>query len=355
MDRQEDGMAVDVEHCLDALAALLRAWGRNAFDLGDTGAAEITEAFEAWARHVLLATPPPDREEWGSQERDWLGLDRFVSASRSAERDYVVENLRDLRQVVLIFTEVLGRSMAGDRKSDQKVMEQISRLREAARGDDVAALKSEASRSASLIEGAISVRVARYQSHIEKLSDRLENMSSELLETKERGALDPLTGLYNRAALDERLATVASFGKLVGEPAIVIMIDVDHFKWVNDRYGHQVGDDVLRRVARRLRQTLRRENDFIARYGGDEFIAIIHGPTQDQLADVAERIQFGVREVEASADGEKVRVSTSIGAARLLPADDVKSWLKRADEAMYRAKQAGRDRYEIASDEGEAG
>ena len=344
---KNDEPAVQAERCFDALAALLRAWGRGSFDLGDAKAGEITAAFEAWTRHLLLATAPPDRETWDSQERDWQGLERFVGENRRKERDYVVANLRDLRQVVMMFTEVIGRSMSADQKSDAKVLEQITRLQEAAKGSDAAALKSEAMRSASLIEGAISVRVARYQTHIDKLSDKLEHLASELLETRERGAIDPLTGVHNRAALDERLTMVNCFGKFVGDSAIVFMIDVDHFKWVNDKFGHQVGDDVLRRVARRLRQALRRENDFIARYGGDEFVAIAHGRSPAQLREIAERILFSVREVEAQHEGETVRVSASIGAARLLRSDDVKSWLKRADDAMYRAKQGGRDRYEI--------
>jgi diguanylate cyclase (GGDEF)-like protein len=353
MSSEAEEPGVDVERCLDGLAAALRAWGRNAFDVEDAKAADIGAAFEAWARHLLLSTPPPEYEEWTSQEKDWPGLDRFVTGSRKAEHDYVVNTLRDLRQVVLMFTEVISRSMTADQKSDDKLLKQMNRLQDAAKGSDAAALKSEALRSASLIEGAISVRVARYQSHIEKLSDRLENMASELLETRERGAIDPLTGAYNRAALDERLTMVTCFGKFVGDSAIVFMIDIDHFKWVNDKYGHQAGDDLLRKVARRLKQALRRENDFIARYGGDEFVAIAHGRSPDQLREVAERIQFSIREVEIQCEGEKVRVSASIGAARLLRSDDLKSWLKRADEAMYRAKQAGRDRFEI--DTGEPG
>ncbi len=350
MSSDSEAPTVDVERCLDSLATALRTWGRLAFDTSERTAAEAKDVFEAWARHILLATPPPEGSVGPAkgQARDWVGLEDFVKASRKDESEYTVSTLEDLRQVVWIFVEAFGRSMTADQKSDNRVTVQLERLRDAAKGEDTAGLKSEAMRSASVIEGAISVRVARYQSHIEKLSGRLEEMASELVESRRRVAIDPLTGVYNRASFDEQMNIMVNLGRFVGDAAIVFMIDIDHFKWANDKFGHQVGDDLLRRVGRGLQQALRRQADFVARYGGDEFVAIVHGGTEQHLVEMGERILYAVRNVEVKAGGESVRVSASVGAARLRQDDDSASWLKRADDAMYQAKQAGRDRLVVS-------
>lgn len=355
MSSDSEAPAVDVERCLDSLASALRTWGRLAFDTADRKSAETSEAFEAWARHVLLATPAPGDGVGPAkgQARDWVGLEEFIKAERGEESAYVVETLEDLRAVVWIFVEAFGRSMSADNKSDARVTVQLERLRDAAKADDTAGLKSEALRSASVIEGAITVREARYQSHIEKLSGRLEEMATQLVESRRKGSFDPLTGVYNRASLDEQLETIVNLGRFVGDAAIVFMIDIDHFKWVNDKYGHQSGDDLLRRVGRGLNQALRRQADFVARYGGDEFVAIVHGGTEQHLHEMGERILHAIRDVEVKTDDGPVRVSCSVGAARLRQSDGAASWLKRADDAMYQAKQAGRDRLVVAGKENE--
>lgn len=335
---------VDVDQCLDALATALRAWGRMSFDLQGTLAVDVGQTFESWARHVLLNTPPPDKEEWQSQQRDWPGLGHFVREHRSEERDFVITSLDDLRGVVWIFLESFSKALAADRSADNRVLSQLSSLREAVKSNDTGALKQQASTAATLVEGVISVREARYEGQIERLSDRLDNLAAQLIATREQGELDPLTGAQNRAALDRHLTQMTHLGAVLGRCAIAFMIDIDHFKWVNDRFGHQVGDDLLRRVRRRLRQTLRRQDDFLGRYGGDEFVAIVQSRNEHEAKEVGERLAFAVREVEVEGPDGPIRVSVSVGAALLRPGDDANSWLERADRAMYQAKQDGRDR-----------
>ena len=143
--------------------------------------------------------------------------------------------------------------------------------------------------------------------------------------------------------------------RVLGDTAALYMIDLDQFKWPNDRFGAPVGDELLRRIGRRLGFTLRRQCDFLARSGGDEFVAIVRGASDQQIANTAERIAFAIREVELLVAGETVRVSASIGAARLAAADSPTEWLDRAQRAMDQAKQAGGDRISILDAAGAAG
>ncbi len=335
---------VQVETCLDALASALRNWGRLAIDLPGLSASEAAGLFDAWARHVLLRTPPPGEEQTLVGARDWMGLERFVRKQRGEEHEYVVTSMDDLRQVVWVFIESFSRAVAADRVSDQRIVQQLKTLREAIKEDDTSTLRRQAAAAANLIEGVIEVRAARYAGQIERLSSRLDQLSDQLIEAREKGALDALTGIHGRAALEEHVSRVSQLGAVLGRCAILFMVDIDHFKWVNDRYGHPLGDDVLRRVARRLRVALGRRDDFLARYGGDEFVAIVRGRSHDDAVRGGERLLFAVGEVEAPSGDQVVRVSASIGAALLRQGEDAKSWIGRADRALYAAKDAGRER-----------
>jgi diguanylate cyclase (GGDEF)-like protein len=349
--------AREAEAAQDALAGVLRAWGERAFDLEAVDARSIGESFEAWARHVLVNAPPPGCLLEGPRpdRRDWHSLQSFVRGHRRSEVDYVLRSLADLRQVIWIFVKSLGRAAAEDRREDQRMGRQLHRLREAVESTDTTALKREALSSIGLIESLIARRQARQKSEIEQLAGRLDRLSVELIAVREQLGTDPLTQLYNRAACDEHVSRIVSFRAVVGSPAVAFMIDVDHFKWVNDRYGHAVGDDVLRGVARCLKDVFRRQEDFVARYGGDEFVVVLQEGSLETARGAAERLLFAIRDLEVPREDteEPIRVSVSAGAARLRGDEDGRAWLQRADQALYAAKEAGRDRFVIDPEEGD--
>lgn len=148
---------------------------------------------------------------------------------------------------------------------------------------------------------------------------------------REAAARDALTGAWNRAGLEARA------GRLAPGTA-VILIDVDHFKGINDRYGHAAGDAVLVALVARIVGLLPGPRDLVARLGGDEFVVVLHDTTLPAARGIAERIRGGVR---GTADG--VRWTVSLGVA-LAPGPGLAEALARADTALYAAKEAGRDR-----------
>jgi diguanylate cyclase len=153
---------------------------------------------------------------------------------------------------------------------------------------------------------------------------------------------DALTGLANRRAFDEELARRHAEFQRHRKPFSVMMVDVDHFKKFNDTYGHQAGDEVLRQVAKTLRDHSR-GMDLVARYGGEEFALICPGASADVLKEHAERLRQAVEALLFDFEGKKVRVTASFGLAHLLPGEATKSLVERADQALYASKQAGRN------------
>lgn len=174
---------------------------------------------------------------------------------------------------------------------------------------------------------------------------KLEEVNREL---EHRAASDGLTGVSNRRHFDERLAQELQRAQREGEPVSLLLVDVDHFKRYNDHYGHQAGDACLQAVARALEREIYREPDLLARYGGEELVALLADTDADGARVVAERAVAAVRALALphAASSTAPVVTVSAGAASLVPfaPEDGPRLLRLADAALYAAKQAGRDR-----------
>ncbi|HEX9861093.1 MAG TPA: diguanylate cyclase, partial [Nitrospirota bacterium] len=166
--------------------------------------------------------------------------------------------------------------------------------------------------------------------------DEFESILASYRDAERNATVDPLTGLYNRRYMEGIMTREFMNARRHGRDLSVLMMDVDHFKNYNDKFGHQAGDNILKGVSRIFRDIVR-EVDLVARYGGEEFIAILPETPPDMAAMVAERIRTAVE------DGNEVTIS--IGAASY-PGDstDMADLIKDADTALYAAKDAGRNR-----------
>ncbi len=171
---------------------------------------------------------------------------------------------------------------------------------------------------------------------------------------RELSVTDELTGLYNRRFLQQRLDEELSRARRYRLPLACVLLDMDNFKSVNDDYGHQAGDQVLRRVAQLIRSECRRE-DIVARYGGEEFLVVLSGDEQHALG-LAERIRHRLENSSTRFADASVVVTASAGVASCpeqMTEGDAGALIHLADIALYRAKRAGRNRVEVYSPEAE--
>jgi diguanylate cyclase (GGDEF)-like protein len=177
---------------------------------------------------------------------------------------------------------------------------------------------------------------------IKALQEELARANESLLRMSQ---IDGLTGVDNRRHIEERLTEMYEHSARLNEPLAVVMCDVDHFKSVNDTYGHQAGDAVLRQVAEVLRDTAR-EIDRVGRYGGEEFLVLLPGAHVQDAVAFADRVRQAVADREFAYDGGVVRRTLSAGVAAW-PHPDVRhqeALVKCADDALYVAKESGRNR-----------
>jgi len=340
----------EADLALDTLAEVLRTLGEFPIPLEGEEPEALRATHEAWSRHLLVRAPrtgSPAGEDATASPRDWSGVNRFVRERRSRESEAVQTTHTDLRHVIWTFIRGLAAASAEEQAGESELQAQSERLRGAVALNSTEAIKREATSAIDLISRVTEARKQRQRAQVEELGTRLRSTRLELHETRQRMLLDPLTQLFKRAAFDEEITRIVDPGLFYEQSACLLFADVDHLKWINDRFSHAAGAAALRRLAACLQRSFLRKDDFVSRYGGEEFTILIRESSLETASRLAERLLAAVRELAIEHEGHTLQVTLSLGLARLAPGERANVWVERADRALYRAKEGGRDRLEI--------
>lgn len=198
-------------------------------------------------------------------------------------------------------------------------------------------------------------RATALEANFTETSRQLEKVQNSLHEAEQRSNTDALTGLANRRSLEQFLRAAQIRAMETGAPLGVFMIDIDHFKRFNDSHGHQMGDQVLRLVAKVLQDGVR-DVDLAARYGGEELMAVLPGADLATCRNVAERIRHRIAEARLTrrTTGKEIgSITVSIGVAQFRLSESAEAMIERCDRSLYQAKRCGRNRT-VAENEIEA-
>lgn len=202
------------------------------------------------------------------------------------------------------------------------------------------------------LQGELILNIAKVVESNRKLENdlvvskyQLESQAQELDQTRAEARTDALCQVGNRKAVDERLEFMVSRCRKDQHPFGLMLIDVDHFKRINDTFGHQAGDEVLTSIANVLKQCVR-PGDFVGRLGGDEFVVILDGLTNENANAVGTRIRGTIERSDFNINdkGQSTVVTLSMGLAVVNDSDNSKSLYERADRALYKSKELGRNR-----------
>ena len=224
------------------------------------------------------------------------------------------------------FSDALDELSTGPAQDAQRLREALSRLADEAR--------------------EMTHRSKQMSAQLAASTQQIEYLRSELHDARRDAMTDALTSLPNRRAFDETLRRMAAASEGSGEPLSLMLVDIDHFKRVNDHFGHPVGDALLRRTASTIRNGLP-PGGTVARFGGEEFAVLLPGRNLSAAIAEAERLRQAVSGLRLAMrrSGERLsHITISLGLAELLRGEDVAAMLERADSALYRAKQEGRNR-----------
>ena len=197
---------------------------------------------------------------------------------------------------------------------------------------------------------ALVVLLVRFGVSLADLRRTTARLDDPLREQERLAITDGLTGLYNRRFITELMTIETDRARRSGTPLSLLALDIDHFKRVNDSFGHRAGDRVLSEVGRRITGALRAD-DVLARSGGEEFLVIANGTEAEASLELSERVRLAVRNSPVWCDEDlSVAVTLSIGCTTMRPEDSVEDMARRADRALYAAKEAGRDRVVAGED-----
>lgn len=266
--------------------------------------------------------------------------------------------LDGLRDHLTALTESDNESLNDNESFDLRVRNEVRELQEQVSAcDSIESLKSAIQSGLNSLEqrfkhfvSTATERAKERQRATQELQNRLDSLESEttdlrvrIEEEAVRSLTDHLTGIANRLAYQERMAMEFNRWQRYQAPLSLALFDIDHFKSINDNFGHDVGDRVLRSVARQLAEHAR-SVDFVARFGGEEFVVILPSTTLEQGHQAADKLRRIIDEVIFKHGERQVPVTVSAGVAELTAGDSPDTLLKRADEALYRAKRNGRNR-----------
>jgi diguanylate cyclase len=285
-------------------------------------------------------------EEFSDEINEML-YQRFCSEVEEGALTELRENLRQL--LIDIFSEVANLTeQAGEYEAI--VSKSVDKLSDDVSIQDIRSVVDEI-----IVETKKIGRSGKNaQEKLQEATDELEVLKEEFEQAKAAALVDFLTGVANRKAFDGAIKGSTEQATSASEPLSLLMIDIDHFKRFNDEYGHIVGDEVLRLVAKKIKENVR-GRDFVARYGGEEFAVILPGTQIGGARTVAENIRSSFSE------GKLKRVKTSeylgtitisIGAAQFQPGESLEGFVDRSDQALYAAKEGGRNRVATESDLG---
>lgn len=257
---------------------------------------------------------------------------------------------------------VLSLADSGQRGFDQSLREQVSGLQASVQqATDLNSLKlavdsrlngllasmDEHQREQAEHEQEVSGRLQALMERVNSMEQDAKAFHSHLEDQRQKALTDPLTGLPNRAALSERLEQEVARRHRDGGDLLLAVLDIDHFKRINDDFGHLAGDKVLKIIAGELRKRLR-QADFIARFGGEEFVVLLPATSLEAGRQLLERLRAAIAACPFHFKGEPLSITCSAGITAFEGNEAGEAVFERADQALYRAKRAGRDRLEVA-------
>jgi diguanylate cyclase (GGDEF)-like protein len=322
--------------------AFLRVFVDYAPDANDKDVKEFAATIQDFRQQI--ASSDHDQETRRLAAGSIRACEQFLKRSRH----YYTTREEELTEMIAILRRT-AQHLAGDSTEfGVQIRATTDRFRGMAQLDDLREVKRQLTDEANVLQKTVEDKLKRDEEALTALTERVETLQANLVQAEEQASLDPLTKIYNRGAFDRALAKMIKTARAKKMSLSLAVIDIDHFKQINDEHGHPIGDRVLLCAAQWLTAAVR-HHDVVARYGGEEFGVIL---ADADLAAAEMRFTSVSRDVagrsfEYELDGvtKSVRFTVSCGIAQLTgPSESGQDLIQRADQALYDAKHQGRNR-----------
>ena len=277
-------------------------------------------------------------------------IEDFITKRFERDKRVVIERTSDISKLVLLMEEYLNEAISSNGSGSKNVLnikEKIASINLQEEGlEALTQLQNELIHAASSIEKEMNTVTSKLQSgktKVQELEEKVKTLEDELSRTKTENMKDHLTGLLTRKAFSDEVKRIESAYERIKTQYAIVFFDLDHFKKLNDTYGHECGDVVLSTFGKILNKSIR-DHDIVGRYGGEEFVAIIHFNLNRELLQFLKRIKTIVTENSFLYKDKKIKVTFSGGVAIRSNYDTYANTLQKADMLLYQAKENGRNK-----------
>lgn len=339
----DEKLKSNVENMSDERATLLfiiDTYAKHLFEIDKQPIRKVRETLDDFAKTLVK----PDKTD---MEKFLFRFRQFFTGYRIDEYTYIQKTFEDFKNIIWDFADQLSEDAKNEQMQDDEVKKNLYHLREAVEANSIEDLRTKAR---EFIDNYISYQFKKDKQReqtLQKVEKSLTSVRKKLVEVNHNMRVDHLTQAFNRMSFDEQIKKHFHLFELSKTPVSLLAIDIDFFKKINDSYGHDIGDYVLKECVKLLQEVCNQDGQFVARTGGEEFMVILPDCKLDTAIKKADEILNKVRKEVFVHEKLEIKFTVSIGIAEVAHGESLTKWVKRADEALYHSKQYGRNRYSV--------
>ena len=341
-ESQHNGELPIVNEEKATLLYIIDTYNKHLFDIEKHSIRKVREKLDTMSKSLVESNDPKQLE------KTLFEIRQFFSSYRIDEYSYIQNTFDDFKRIVWDFADQLSEDLQFESNKEKQMGTHLKDLKEAVEANSIEQLRLK---SRDFINSYVEYQSQKNEMRNKRVTSakkNLETIKKQLLVATDNLNKDHLTGASNRKAFEEYAAKLMQMSSIQKAPLSVIALDIDHFKKINDNYGHDVGDFVLKECVRILNSVFFKEEEMVARVGGEEFIIVLPNHSIEQTVARAEALQAIVRNEAFVIGDHAVKFTVSMGIAQKYEAEVMADWLKRADTALYNSKNTGRNKYTLA-------
>lgn len=327
---------------LATLLYFIDTYNKHLIEVDSYPVRKTRDTLDEFAKLILNASA----EE---REKVLFRLRQFFSSYRLAENSYIEKTFDDFKNIIWDFVDELSVDLLQEQFNNDEVKSSFEQLKEAVEANSIDQLKTNARQFIDTYIEIQSKNSERHNQRMNVIQKNLDKVQKKLIEANHNMNTDHLTKAFNRKSFDEHLKNVLRLTKASMKPVTLLMLDIDHFKKVNDTYGHAMGDFVLVELVTMLKDSFNKDADFVARLGGEEFAVVLSDQALSEAVDRTQALLNRIRGEVFVKDDMQLSFTISVGVAQFEENETPDHWMKRADEALYASKNNGRNRYTVAT------
>lgn len=344
IQKKEKNPTLDLNEERATLLFFIDLYSKHLFEIDKHPVRQVRKRLDEFAQELL-------RPQSDTTEKLYFQIRQFFSTYRIDEHTYIEKSFNDFKNIVWDFADHLTEDIEAEKENDAQILQTLDQLRNAIEANSIDHLKSTAKSLINQYHETQSKKESRRSKRVQHLQKNLKVVKKELTAAHSASRTDHLTGAFNRKAFDEEIRKHYKFFEATSSSSCLAILDIDFFKKINDSYGHDIGDYVLKEFVRILQEVFTDEGLFIARTGGEEFAVIFPEWGSEKAYKKIEEAHAKIRKEVFIHEDKQIKFTVSAGLATLNSQDSIDTWIKKADSALYFAKQNGRNQTIISGTE----